>query len=86
MIKKPYFVTLKQDSNSYFYQLKSKVMTKRKTRSYHAPTTNSNRTSKEPSKAQRIRDTKDAKKFFIVLIIGTILLVSFLYFIFVRRG
>ncbi len=61
-------------------------MSKRKTRSYHSPTTSSNRTSKEPSKAQRAKDTKDAKKFFIVLIIGTILLVSFLYFILIGRG
>ncbi len=61
-------------------------MTKRKTRSYNTPSNSSKRSTKEPSKAQRVRDTKDAKKFFIVLIIGTILLVSFLYFIFVGRG
>jgi uncharacterized integral membrane protein len=61
-------------------------MSKRKTRSYHAPTTSSKRTAKEPSKAHQARDAKDAKMFFLVLIIGTILLVSFLYFIFVGRG
>ena len=34
----------------------------------------------------RAREAKDAKKFFIVLGIGTVLLVLFLYFIFVGRG
>ena len=34
----------------------------------------------------RGREAKDAKKFFIVLGVGTVLLVLFLYFIFVGRG
>ncbi len=61
-------------------------MTKRKTRSYNTPSNSSKGSTKEPSKAQRTKDTKDAKKFFLVLIIGTILLVSFLYFILIGRG
>ena len=36
--------------------------------------------------AQRAREAKDARKFFIVLGIGTIFLVIFLYFIFVGKS
>ncbi len=35
--------------------------------------------------AQRAREARDARKFFVVLGIGTVLLVLFLYFIFVGR-
>ncbi len=61
-------------------------MSKRKTRSYSPPTTPSRPSSKKQSNAQLAREAKDARKFFLVLGIGTILLVLFLYFIFVGRG
>ena len=66
-------------------------MSKKKTTTQHAPQSHPRPTHKTDSTklspAQRAREAKDARKFFIVLGIGTVLLVLFLYFIFVgRRG
>ena len=65
-------------------------MTKKKTSSHHAPQSHPrpvhNTDSVKLTPAQRAREAKDAKKFFIVLGVGTVLLVLFLYFIFIGRG
>lgn len=65
-------------------------MSKKKTSAHHAPQSHPrpvrNTDSPKLTPAQRAREAKDAQKFFIVLGIGTVLLVLFLYFIFVGRG
>ncbi len=61
-------------------------MSKRKTRSYHGPSTTSRQTAKKPSNTQLKRDANDARKFFIVMALLTVLLVIFLYYIFVGNA
>ena len=61
-------------------------MSKRKTRSYHGPSTSSRRTSNKPSNSQLKRDANDARKFFTVLAVLSVLLVIFLYYIFIGRS
>ncbi len=62
-------------------------MSKKKTSSPHVPQSHpkpvvkSNSTKLSP--AQRAKEAADARKFFIVLGVGTVLLVLFLYFMFV---
>jgi uncharacterized integral membrane protein len=65
-------------------------MSKKKTSSHPAPQSHARPAAKSNSSkltpAQRARDARDARKFFIVLGVGVVLLVLFLYFIFVGRG
>ena len=65
-------------------------MSKKKLGSHHSPQSHPKPVAKSSSNklsaAQRAREAKDARKFFLVLAIGTVLLVIFLYYIFIGRG
>jgi hypothetical protein len=89
------FAELKELNTYFFYQLKSMVMSKKKTsaqptpQSHQRPVVKPNAIKSSAPKsnaAQRAREAKDARKFFMVLGIGTVVLVLFLYFIFIGRG
>lgn len=65
-------------------------MSKKKTSTQHVPQKHDRpaaktTTSSKPSSAQLAREARDTRKFFMVLGVGTVLLVIFLYFIFVGR-
>lgn len=64
-------------------------MSKKKTSTPHVPQKHDRPVAKtvssKSSPAQLKREAHDARKFFLVLGIGTVLLVIFLYFIFVGR-
>ncbi|MBL7818158.1 MAG: hypothetical protein JNL70_24320 [Saprospiraceae bacterium] len=63
-------------------------MSKKKNSAHHTPQSHTKPVAKTTTKtnaAQRAREAKDAQKFFIVLGIGTVLLVLFLYFIFIGK-
>lgn len=66
-------------------------MSKKKTSAHPHPQSHPKPVHNKPDStkltpAQRLREAKDARRFFLVLGIGTVLLVVFLYFIFIGRG